>query len=432
MAGLLREEPHYECGKSELDYTSVKYVQGDIESDYWQHLSPKNTLASGNPLLFEIESTSDFVDLSQTTISIKYRVKESDGTVLDGTSKAAPINNTLHSLFSQVTISLKDHNISQPNSAYPYRAYLETLLNYSKGAKKTWLQGSGWSMDDAGKLDAEINTALAKRRKPLEGNAVAELKGRLHSDIFFQPRLIPNGLDIRITLTQSKPEFSIQSFDAGRKYSVDIEEATLNVRKVKLSPQKQIAFEKAISTTPARLPITYCTMKSCSIAAGLTSYNQDGLFTGVLPSLIVLGLVSNEAYSGSYATNPFNFKHYDLQSLVLNVDGRSVPTRPLSPDFSKDHVLDCYDTLWQALGTQFDNWANDITLNAYTKGCTLYAFNLTPDNCPHNNSTKTGSVDLSMRFGTALPETVSLVCYASYENSIQIDMHRNVITDIST
>ena len=430
---LLYDVQHHECGKSELDYQTPRFVQGDIESDYWQYLAPKNTLTSGSPLLFEIESTSDFVDLSQTTLSVKYKVTESDGTLLADTSKAAPINNTLHSLFSQVTISLKDHNISQPNSSYPYRAYLETLLNYSKGAKKTWLQGAGWSMDEAGKFDEATNEALAKRRKPLEGvDAIVELKGRLHSDIFFQQRLIPNGLDIRITLTQSKPEFCIQSFDVGKTYEVTIVSAALNVRKVKLSPQTHLDFEKSITKAPAQLPITYCTMKSCSIAAGLTSYNQDGLFTGALPTLVVFGLVSNEAYSGSYAKNPFNFRHYDLQSLVLNVDGRSIPTKPLSPNFTKGHVLDCYDSLYYALGTQFDNLDNDITIDAYCKGCTIYAFNLTPDNCPHNNTTRTGSVDLSMRFGTALPETISLVCYASYENTIQIDAHRNVITDIST
>ena len=432
MAGLVGEEPHHQCEKSELDYKTVKFIQGDIESDYWQYLTPKNTLAANSPLLFEIEKSSDFVDLSQTTLSIKYRVTESNDTPIEDTSKVAPINNTIHSLFSQVTVSLKDHNVSQPNSAYAYRAYIETLLNYSRSAKRTWLQAVGWNIDQPGKFDDETNTALALRRKGLEQNGLVELKGRLHTDICFQPRLIPNGMDIRITLTQSKPEFFLQSFEQGKTYKVDIAEATLNVRKVKLAPQKQIAFEQAVSKSPARLPITYSTMKSCSIAAGLKSYNQDGLFTGVLPSLVVIGLVSNEAYSGSYKTNAFNFKHYDLNSLVLNVDGRSVPTRPLAPDFKKKHFLDCYDTLWYALGMQFDNWDNDITIDAYSQGCTLYAFNLTPDNCPHNNASKTGSVDISMRFGTALPETVSLVCYASYENTIQIDMHRNVITDIST
>ena len=137
---MLREEPHHECEKSELDYDAVKLVQGSIESDYYQYLNPKNTLSSGSPLLFEIESTSDFVDLSQTTLSVQYRVAEADGTALTATSKVAPVNNTLHSLFSQVTVALKDHNITQPNSDYAYRAYLETLLNYSSSAKNTWLR----------------------------------------------------------------------------------------------------------------------------------------------------------------------------------------------------------------------------------------------------------------------------------------------------
>ena len=430
---MLREEPHHECEKSELDYDAVKLIQGSIESDYYQYLNPKNTLSSGSPLLFEIESTSDFVDLSQTTLSVQYRVAEADGTALTATSKVAPVNNTLHSLFSQVTVALKDHNITQPNSDYAYRAYLETLLNYSGGAKKTWLRATGWNMDENAKFDAEANAALAARRKHVEGGKLHTLKGRIHSDIFFQPRLIPNGVDIRITLVPAKSDFYLQSFANDKTYGLEIVSAVLNVRKVKLTPEKQLDFEHAIAKSPARLPITYTTMKSCSIAAGLVSYSQDGLFTGVLPSLLVVGLVSNAAHSGNVRKNPFNFKHYSLTSLVLNVDGRSVPTKPLSPDFDdNEDVLDCYDTLRAALGTQFENWDNDISIDDYVGGSTLYAFNLTPDNCPHNNVAKTGSVDVSMRFGDPLPETVSLICYASYENTIKIDQFRNVITDIST
>ena len=432
MAQLLREVQHQECSKSELDYGATNFVQADVQSDYWQHLAPKNTLVVGGPLLFEIEGTGDFVDLSQSTLSVKYTLKELDGTNITSQTAVAPVNNTLHSLFSQITVSLKDHNITQPNSAYPYRSYIENLLNYSGGAKATWLKAEGWALDEATKFDNNGNSAIAVRRLPLRDGAVAELKGRLHSDIFFQPRLLPSQVDIRITLTQARPEFSVISFDASKTYEVKIVEATLNVRKVKLTPQRQLAFEQTLVKTPARLPITYTTMKSCSIGTGLTTYNQDGLFTGTLPTLVVLGLVENAAYSGAYDKNPFNFQHFNLNSIVLNVNGRSVPTRPLTPDFGTGHVVDCYETLFAAVGAKFDNWDNDITMNDYKNGCTLYCFNLTPDDCPHNNAVQTGAVDLRMRFGRALPATVSLVCYATYENSVLIDTHRNVITDIST
>ena len=61
------------------------------------------------------------------------------------------VNLFLHSLFSQVDISLNGTLITASTNTYPYRAMLETLLSYGEDAKKfhltsrcTILQRSGW------------------------------------------------------------------------------------------------------------------------------------------------------------------------------------------------------------------------------------------------------------------------------------------------
>ena len=46
-----------------------------------------------------------------------------------------PINNTLHSLFSQIDVCLTDVNASSATTTYPYRAYIETHLHYGTDAK---------------------------------------------------------------------------------------------------------------------------------------------------------------------------------------------------------------------------------------------------------------------------------------------------------
>ena len=46
-----------------------------------------------------------------------------------------PSNNPLHSVFSNVDIELGGKLLSDPNGLYPYRAYIETLLSYSKEAR---------------------------------------------------------------------------------------------------------------------------------------------------------------------------------------------------------------------------------------------------------------------------------------------------------
>ena len=49
----------------------------------------------------------------------------------------------------------------------------------------------------------------------------------------------------------------------------------------------------------------------------------------------------------------------------------------------------------------------------------------------HFNLLKQGSVRLVLKFRVALPENVSVIEYAEFENSIEIDRNRNVIYDFS-
>ena len=54
-------------------------------------------------------------------------------------AKVTPVNNFLHSLFNQVDVFFNQKLVSPPNNAYAYRAYIESLLNYSPAAKESHL-----------------------------------------------------------------------------------------------------------------------------------------------------------------------------------------------------------------------------------------------------------------------------------------------------
>ena len=64
------------------------------------------------------------------------------------------MNLFLHSLFSQVDVSLNERLISPSTNTYPYRAMLETLLNYGEDAKSSQLTMAMFYKDTPGKMDA--------------------------------------------------------------------------------------------------------------------------------------------------------------------------------------------------------------------------------------------------------------------------------------
>ena len=53
-------------------------------------------------------------------------------------TNVGPVDLWMHSLFSDVSVSLNDEKlVSPPTSMYPYRAYIETLLRYGPAAKES-------------------------------------------------------------------------------------------------------------------------------------------------------------------------------------------------------------------------------------------------------------------------------------------------------
>ena len=67
--------------------------------------------------------------------------------------KVRIINYPVFSLSSQVDINLGGKVISSSNNSYPYRSYIESLLNYSKETKNTQLVRGLFYKDTVGHFD---------------------------------------------------------------------------------------------------------------------------------------------------------------------------------------------------------------------------------------------------------------------------------------
>jgi len=128
-----------------------------------------------------------------------------DGTALHA---AVPTNLFLHSLFSQVDISLNGTQVMASMNTYPHRAMLATLLSYGDDAKKTQLTSELFYADEAGKVDtvpfggdaAARNSGLMKRATFTATSNVVDMIGRIHADIFFQDRYLINEVNVKIKL----------------------------------------------------------------------------------------------------------------------------------------------------------------------------------------------------------------------------------------
>ena len=253
-----------------------------------------------------IPGTGDaYLDLANTYLLIRAKVVRGVGTDLAADTPVAPVNNWLHSLFSQVDVYLNDTLVTPSSNTYPFRAYVDTVLSYGAEAKNTQLTSQLWYKDTAGYMDATTvyggNTRLIERQRHIAESRIVEMMGRLHVDLFLQDRFLLNGISVKIRLVRSKDAFSLMAGGQNPDYKVQIVDAVLFARKAVLSPTVQMAHIKALEKGTAKYPIRPVDCKVYSIPQGAMSHTHENLFLGTLPKRLILWCIDNNAYNGEYS-----------------------------------------------------------------------------------------------------------------------------------
>ena len=342
-------EQSCECTKSELDLFSVPPTQTSIEQGSWIEYHPITSVFEGSPIEFDINGNGeDYIDFANTLLCVKAKLTTMTDNNLAADAAFGPTNLFLHSLFSQVDLSLNGTLITTSTNTYPYQAILETLLSYGEDAKKSQLSSALFYKDQAGTMDSVIfgdnpavrNDGLVKRRAIDSESREFDMMGRLHADIFFQDRYMLNEVGVKMKLTRSKSNFSVMGIG-----KAVITHASLFIRKVKLMPSVFLPHAKTLERGTAKYPIRRVVCKSFAIPQNCLDVSHEKPFSGQLPTRVVIGLVTNRAFNGHVDSNPFNFQHFNLTEIALYLDGQQQHAiRPIQPDYEHEicSEVTCY------------------------------------------------------------------------------------------
>ncbi|CAF1019543.1 unnamed protein product, partial [Brachionus calyciflorus] len=381
-----------------------------------------------------------YLQLSRTSLYLQVSVYN-DKVLVSGDEVTAPINNFLHSLFSQVELSFNGQNFENSNNVYPYKAYITDLLNYGQDSKNSYLQSNLFYRDDAGRFDTIgthgdanflANSGYVKRNKILNnGNGKIELIGRLHCDIFNTDRYLINNVSMNLKLIPTRPEFCLMG-DKTKSYYISVDQAILLVRKAQINPSVMLGHALALDKTTAKYPIKRVVGKQHTIGRGVSSKVITNISSTSLPSRVVIGFVRNSAYDGVLDQNPFNFGHFNLTKLNLMVDGQSSPYyKPLEFNFARNQYIRGYYSLFENIDKPVFAPGNDISREDYPNGYSLFAFDLTPDLCSGEqfNLIKTGNLDVGLTFADSLDDSIVVIFYLEYDNLVEINNKYEVSYD---
>ena len=420
-----------DCTMLPLDIFSTRMRQEEIVQGAWEKITPTNSVEDINPIVeFLIKGNNMFIDMNNCYIETKLRIKNSDNSNLAVDDAVSVINYFGATLFNQVEMYLNNDHIATVAN-YAYRSYLECLLSFNEKAKSTWLQAGLFYKDTHRHHDAltNDNTGFRFRKGFINQSRSAQMISKLHCDLFNQCRMLLNQVNVKLIFTRNTDAFCLLAANAAN-VKIEIEEISLYVRRATLADHKFTEINETINKQDAKYFIPRVRVKAFTCAAGQRNVEiRNQLSAPDLPTRIVVAMVSNSAYSGQKALNPFKFQHYNISSVNITVDSKCVFAKPLSLDMANTNYLPAYWNLMLAMGYVGRNDGCDISRNEYDNGYFLLAADLTStlSDGTYDDPIQTGNLDVELTFAEALPETITVLIYAEYGNTIKINGMRKAI-----
>ena len=443
------------CSKSELDLFYSLPTNTSITSSNYTNITLANL--SGEEPSFEINvpGTDEYTDLSDIYLKLEVSI-EKDSTRLTSTSKVGPINNFGHSLFKKIELKigagLNRKLVEVGNSHYAYKAYLLNLLNFGQDAKSTWLKSSLFYKDTEGEFDSIVTESSKKKRVKLEGevneseldifeavdanngfirrrNFFLNSKGKIniiiiiHCDLMHTNRFLLNNIGMFFEFERNKDNFLLMG---EVDHKVKIKKVNMLVRKCQIHQSVKMAHISALQISPAKYPIKQKKVTCIMVDTGSQEYDISS-FGHMIPSKIILGLVSDQAYNGSLNKNPFNFLPHHVSKITLIIDNVS---KVIEINQENNDFAEGYHALVEGLNI-YGGEGNDISISDYSKGNCLFFFNLNPDKgyCEQYNVIKSGSIQVKLEFSKEVSEKLRLIAFMEYDNQINIDKKHEILFD---
>ena len=221
-------------------------------------------------------------------------------------------------------------------------------------------------------------------------------------------------MDIR--LYRQPVQFVLMSDDPSIDYRIEILDIYFRTCRIAVSSGVLIGHNKALEIGPAIYPIVKTLVRTASVVKGQTSFAWDNLQSAPLPGKIIIGMISNEALTGSYSLNPFNFQTFNISSLGVYLDNVSVPAQPFKFDLGGQKgqcFIQAFSSLSEIVGKDLIDSNIGIDRDDWNRGYALVGVQLTPTFGAEEYADlpKEGSLRLEIAFSSPLTESITIVLY---------------------
>ena len=421
---------------AQMDFFEPLDTDEVITGGYTSDFCTTANLNDGSIIEYFVPPSRDFAKMNQIVLHGKYSVVVKDKTtkairnLTDADDDVSTANILPSALWKLVSLYVNNVNVTDHSSYYySLKAYLETLLNYSDKEKESYLKTfEQWYADTDGESKrGGGNEGYTDRAALIKESKEVEFFTKLHIDVFKSPRLLLNGVALKLTLHRNPVETVLISPDptTTKTYILKLKDLRLRIPYAVLQAEKVEAIARQLTTKPAEYPYTLVRTVSHDIPAGSSGLITRTIAQGTLPNLVLVGMIQGKRFE-NLKNNPFYFNNEAISRVFFKVNGQITTPAHENIDFKADKYLSLYHHFVKTLGLSENEQFVDITKESFKSRHCFMILDVNRCKCDRLHPPKMGNVDINLSFKKAPEDTISLIVFSLHQASMTIDKERKI------
>ena len=107
-----------------------------------EHGLSSSITSSSSCLEFNLKKNPNYLDLSKTTLYLKLKITNPDGSAIPPTANVTLTNNAIGSIIGQCDVQIGNQSVVKiPAPLFAYKSYIDLLLGTGDEPKETYLSG---------------------------------------------------------------------------------------------------------------------------------------------------------------------------------------------------------------------------------------------------------------------------------------------------
>ena len=400
---------------------------------------PTSAIDSSDTISFVIPAMQKYM-LDKVELVTELRVLTAAGHNPGPNNPVSTAPHLAAALFRNVDVSIAGVSLTQSfDNSYAMTKFWSDVLHHREGSHPILRRKEGllldWVHSKAHSENVEYFPELEDEVRPApvnpngkercdriqQGRTVC-LVSEFNVSLFKQDKLLPTGLEIRVSLTKNYSEFILLSA-ANIADKLVFDNVVLRCSFQKPTDMIINLIEERLAKENAIYHADKTTLSFHSITAGAQEFTIDNLFNGTLPYYFLVGVQDRAAFGRNRTKNPFSL--YPMKKVQLFVNGQE--HFPKAIEKAEHDSTFMYEMFLNQSG--YVN-SGDTLLGHYYDCYPAMAFDLTQDKTQNQhglNLVKSGTARLTIELPHVAPANQVLMVLAWYEQIVEITKDREVL-----